>query len=107
VKYPRNTLAEEEAAVVSIVVDWQATMMANSARDPLWRAKVASEVKRNPALQQEIETICGRCHVPMANVEAEFAGVSATLFGDDGFSGNFSIGFDFGIARQQSDILRV
>ena len=119
---------------VSIIVDWQSTMMANSARDPLWRAKVASEVKRNPALQEEIETTCGRCHVPMASTEAEFAGVSATLFGDDGllhpdnplfdaanegvsctlchqiedlptlgtdagFSGNFSIPFDFGISR--------
>ena len=128
-------LQDASGVDVSIVVDWQATMMANSARDPLWRAKVASEVKRNPALQQEIETTCGRCHVPMANVEAEFAGVSATLFGDngllhpdnplfdaanegvsctlchqiedlpslgtdDGFSGNFSIGFDFGIERQ-------
>ena len=120
---------------VSIVVDWQATMMANSARDPLWRAKVAREVKRNPALQEEIETTCARCHVPMASVEAHFASVSSTLFGDDGllhpdnplfdaanegvsctlchqiedsvalgtgdgFSGNFSIGFDFGIDRQ-------
>jgi len=119
---------------VSIVVDWQATMMANSARDPLWRAKVASEVKRNPQLQDEIETTCGRCHVPMANVEAGFAGASATLFGDEGllhpdnplfdaandgvsctlchqvedlpslgtdegFSGNFSIPFSFGIDR--------
>jgi hypothetical protein len=119
---------------VSIVVDWRATMMANSARDPLWRAKVASEIKRNPALQHEIEATCGRCHVPMANVEAEFAGVDAALFGDDGvlhpnhplfdaanegvsctlchqiedsptlgtdagFSGNFSIGFNFGIER--------
>jgi len=61
-------LQDASGADVSIVVDWQATMMANSARDPLWRAKVASEVKRNPALQQEIETTCGRCHVPMANV---------------------------------------
>jgi hypothetical protein len=119
---------------VSIVADWESTMMANSARDPLWRAKVASEVKRNPALQEEIETKCGRCHVPMASVEAKFASVGTTLFGvggllhpdnplfdaandgvsctlchqiedlptlgtDDGFSGNFSIGFDFGIER--------
>ena len=128
-------LRDAAGSDVSIVVDWQATMMANSARDPLWRAKVASEVKRNPALQEEIEATCGRCHVPMANVEAEFASVGNTLFGDngllhpdnplfdaanegvsctlchqvedlptlgtdDGFSGNFSIGFDFGIERQ-------
>lgn len=120
---------------VSIVIDWQATMMANSARDPLWRAKVASEVKRNPALEEEIESTCARCHVPMASVEAGFASVGSTLFGDtgllhpdnplfdaanegvsctlchqiedtaalgtdDGFSGQFSIGFDFGIDRE-------
>jgi hypothetical protein len=128
-------LRDAAGADVSIVVDWQATMMANSARDPLWRAKVASEVKRNPHLQEEIESTCARCHVPMANVEAEFANVSSTLFGDtgllhpdnplfdaanegvsctlchqiedtaelgtdDGFSGQFSIGFDFGIDRE-------
>ncbi|NOX69375.1 MAG: hypothetical protein GXP15_09330 [Gammaproteobacteria bacterium] len=119
---------------VSIVVDWQATMMANSARDPLWRAKVASEIKRNPALQEEIETTCGRCHVPMASTEVEFSGISAALFGDSGllhpdnplfdaanegvsctlchqiedsaalgsdagFSGNFTVAFNFGIDR--------
>ena len=33
---------------VSIVDAWQSSMMANAAIDPLWRAKVASEVKRNP-----------------------------------------------------------
>ena len=128
-------LRDAGGADVSIVVDWQATMMANSGRDPLWRAKVASEVKRNPARQEEIEETCARCHVPMASVEAGFAGVSSTLFGDtgllhpdnplfdaandgvsctlchqiedsavlgtdDGFSGQFSIGFDFGIDRE-------
>ena len=120
---------------VSIVVDWQATMMANSARDPLWRAKVASEVKRNPDHKEAIESTCARCHVPMASVEAGFASVSSTLLGDtgllhpdnplfdaanegvsctlchqiedtaalgtdDGFSGQYSIGFDFGIDRE-------
>lgn len=69
---------------VSIVLDWQATMMANSARDPLWRAKVSSEMKRNPGLEDEIQAKCGRCHVPMASVEAQFADVSTALFGDNG-----------------------
>ncbi len=77
-------LQDNSGGDVSIVVDWQSTMMANSARDPLWRAKVASEVKRNPALQDEIETTCGRCHAPMASTEAIFAGSETKLF-DDGF----------------------
>lgn len=69
---------------VSIIADWQPTMMAGSSRDPVWRAKVASEIKRNPGLREEIESTCGRCHVPMAHVEAVFATASATLM-DDGF----------------------
>lgn len=69
---------------VSIVANWQATMMANSSRDPLWRAKVASEIKRNPGLREEIEATCSRCHVPMAHVEAGFASVDRNLL-DDGF----------------------
>ena len=69
---------------VSLVAEWQASMMANSSRDPVWRAKVASEIRRNPALQDEIESTCGRCHVPMAHVEAVFATAETRLM-DDGF----------------------
>ncbi|MGB5492039.1 MAG: hypothetical protein WBM76_14530 [Woeseiaceae bacterium] len=68
---------------VSIVADWQASMMANSSRDPFWRAKVASEIRRNPGIASEIEATCSRCHAPMAHVEAIFATTEATLF-DDG-----------------------
>jgi len=32
---------------VSIVKDWGASMMANSTKDPLWQAKVATELERN------------------------------------------------------------
>ncbi len=77
-------LTENSGKDLSIVVDWQSTMMANSARDPLWRAKVSSEIKRNPDLQEEIESTCGRCHAPMASSEASFAGIERNLF-DDGF----------------------
>jgi hypothetical protein len=69
---------------VSIVKAWQSTMMANAAIDPLWRAKVASEVKRNPTYKDAIEQECSRCHTPMATVEADFASEPVTLF-DDGF----------------------
>lgn len=49
---------------VSPVADWKATMMANSAKDPFWRAKVSHEVLVNPGLQQDIESTCTRCHAP-------------------------------------------
>lgn len=49
---------------------WRSTMMANAARDPLWRAKVASEVLRTPALRSVIEDKCATCHMPMARTES-------------------------------------
>jgi len=49
---------------VSPVKDWKATMMANSAKDPFWRAKVSHEILINPSLQQDIESTCTKCHAP-------------------------------------------
>lgn len=49
---------------------WQSTMMANSARDPLWRAMVSTEVAATPSRKSEIERKCLQCHAPMAAVEA-------------------------------------
>jgi hypothetical protein len=50
---------------------WQSTMMANSARDPLWRAVVSAEVAALPSRKAEIEAKCMRCHAPMATRQAE------------------------------------
>ena len=77
-------LRQADGTDVSIVADWQAGMMANSSRDPFWRAKVASEVRRNPSLKDEIEATCSRCHAPMAHVEAGFAVGEIKLF-EQGF----------------------
>jgi len=57
---------------VSMDADWRSTMMANAARDPFWQAKVASEVKRHPALKDVIEEKCTHCHTPMAERQAYF-----------------------------------
>lgn len=45
---------------------WQASMMANSARDPFWRAVLSAEVKATPSMKAVIEEKCTRCHAPMA-----------------------------------------
>lgn len=50
---------------------WQASMMANSARDPFWRAMVATEVKATPSLEGAIEDKCMTCHAPMRGTSAE------------------------------------
>ncbi|MEA3224838.1 MAG: multiheme c-type cytochrome, partial [Planctomycetota bacterium] len=69
---------------VSMDRQWRSTMMANAARDPLWQAKVSSEVNRNPELRDVIEDKCSRCHMPMARVQAVTEGTPVTVF-DDGF----------------------
>ena len=69
-----NNLTDAQGKDVSIETDWSSTMMANSARDPLWRAKVRSELNRNPQLADVISDKCTRCHAPMANFEAKTSG---------------------------------
>ena len=53
---------------VSPVTLWRSTMMANAAKDPLWRAKVSSEVEEFdwfPGLPAAIEEKCIKCHSPV------------------------------------------
>lgn len=49
-------------------------MMANSSKDPLWRAMVSGEVLEFPALQDTIETLCTKCHAPMGYTQAVYDG---------------------------------
>lgn len=44
---------------------WRSTMMANAARDPLWRAVVSVEVAAHPTRAAAIEDKCAGCHAPM------------------------------------------
>ncbi|WP_305906402.1 multiheme c-type cytochrome [Methylomarinum sp. Ch1-1] len=66
-----NGLSDNQGQDVSIETDWSATMMANSARDPFWKAKVRTELNRNPQLADVINDKCTRCHASMANFEAK------------------------------------
>lgn len=59
---------------VNVVDDWRATMMANSARDPFWRAKVSHEVMVNPTHKAAIEDKCTSCHAPQGHYASKFMG---------------------------------
>ena len=70
---------------VSIVRDWETSMMANATKDPFWRAKVATELERNPHLSSVINDKCSKCHAPMANYEiTKVQGGDVSLFGPNG-----------------------
>lgn len=49
---------------------WRSSMMANSSKDPLWRAVLTEEITRFPFIANEIQTTCTRCHAPMGYTQA-------------------------------------
>lgn len=77
-----NGITDASGTDVSIEQDWATSMMANATRDPFWRAKVASELHRNPQLKDTIDETCSRCHAPMASVEAKQDGAAVEIFGE-------------------------
>jgi len=77
-----SMLTDEAGEDVSIDFYWRSAIMANGARDPVWQAKVSSEVVRRPELQALIEDKCATCHMPMAYTESQVAGVPAQVFGE-------------------------
>lgn len=70
---------------------WQATMMANSFRDPYFRAQL---MKETAAAGEEVQELCLRCHTPMLHHQARIDGkpfprladVDGDPFADDGVS---------------------
>ncbi len=68
--HPDATALRDEAQRPIAPYDlWQASMMANAARDPYWRAQVSVEVQQTPAAAAAIEAKCTRCHAPLAHSE--------------------------------------
>lgn len=53
---------------------WSASMMANSARDPYWQAKVRYEARTTPAAAESIENTCLSCHAPMQQYDRRAEG---------------------------------
>jgi hypothetical protein len=75
-----NNLISPSGEDVSIGVDWRASMMAHSARDPYWQAGVRREVLDHPKAVAAIEHECSRCHMPMAHVTQVTAGGQGQVF---------------------------
>lgn len=78
---------------VNVVSDWRSTLMANSARDPFFRAKMEHEVLVNPGHQGAIEGKCLSCHAPLGFHEQHMLGgtftaamLDTSIFGLDGVS---------------------
>jgi len=59
---------------INVYDDWEATMMANSSKDPLWRAKVSHEILVNPAHSLQLQNKCTSCHAPMGHYTSRYQG---------------------------------
>lgn len=73
-RVPGGALRDNAGRGVAPFDLWQASMMANAARDPLFLAEVSVEIAATPSLRSAIETKCIGCHSPMARAEAADAG---------------------------------
>ena len=69
----------EDGIDVSPVTLWRSTMMANAAKDPLWRAKVSAEGAEFPDLQAAIEEKCIKCHSPVLYKQSVFDGMPYSI----------------------------
>ncbi|MFM9984117.1 MAG: T9SS type A sorting domain-containing protein [Flavobacteriales bacterium] len=65
----------DEGENVSAAENWRGTMMANSSKDPLWRAKVAHEVSVNPEHESALVNKCTSCHAPQGKYAALHDGI--------------------------------
>jgi len=59
---------------VNVVNDWRSSIMANSARDPFYLAKLDHEMLVNPGHAEAIGTKCLSCHAPLAVYEEALSG---------------------------------
>lgn len=79
---------------VNLADDWRSSLMANSARDPFFRAKMTHESLVNPAHGGNIEEGCLSCHAPLAVYEQRLLGrtpfvaamLDSSVLGMDGVS---------------------
>lgn len=63
-----HTASVDEAGNdVNLVDRWESSMMALSAKDPFWKAKVRQEIMINPGHASELQNKCLDCHAPLGS----------------------------------------
>ena len=70
---------------------WRSSMMANSAKDPYYRAKVEHEALLHPENAVELQTKCTTCHAPAGHFNAMYQGAASFTLAD---MENDAIAFD-------------
>jgi cytochrome c551/c552 len=75
-----NGMRTASGADFSIGIDWRASVMANSSRDPYWQASVRRETLDHAGASDSIQDECSTCHMPIVRYEEKDKGRTAHLF---------------------------
>ena len=83
-----NGLTTPAGKDISIGIDWRASIMGNSARDPYWQASVRREDLDHPEAKADIEDGCADCHMPISRYEEKLQGQLGSVFAHLPFNAN-------------------
>jgi hypothetical protein len=75
-----NQMKTSSGKDFSIGLEWSASMMANSSRDPYWQAGVRREITDHPESRAKIEDECSICHMPIVRYQAKVHGQMGQVF---------------------------
>jgi hypothetical protein len=75
-----NGMKTQAGEDFSIGIDWRASVMANSSRDPYWQGSVRRETIDHPPASAEIQDECSHCHMPMAFYQSHLEGKKNEVF---------------------------
>jgi hypothetical protein len=66
-----NGITNSKGDEYSIGIDWGASLMANSSRDPYWQASLRRESMEHGQAAAAIEDECSSCHMPIPQYQAK------------------------------------
>jgi hypothetical protein len=75
-----NGLKTPNGEDVSIGLQWRATVMANSSRDPYWQGSVRRESIDHPESSAELQDECSTCHMPAQHLIDKAEGKKTEVF---------------------------
>src|SRR5246127_5889438 len=75
-----NGIVTPSGEDVSIGLDWRASIMANSSRDPYWQGSVRRETIDHPQVKADIQNECAHCHMPIVEYQARVQDKKAEVF---------------------------
>ena len=83
-----DNIQATDDSTYSLVKDWQQSVHAQSALDPLFLAVARSETMIHPDASEAIQGVCAACHLPMADFNAQSLDVSQAFLDNSALSNN-------------------